>query len=277
MYRAANERLRRWGGQIAPALATLPSGYASTVYAIVEDAIGETFLYALGNKDHTAYVRDTKRLADRYLRERPGGVDLSATAHAVQTAGMDDYGTCLVGRETLQAAFAAASMRNGSSSSSSSSQAASTSGSSGGSSPSSKKVGLIDTVFDLGDSLATYVVFILPIVLGFSGMLWEGVSPDGGPMADFFGACVVGIIAGVLLGGEAASMICTSRRTRIGKHSIGAIALGAICGFGGIVYVGFQAIDGTIAWRDSIPIVASIIAIGFIVCALVTAFTATSN
>lgn len=68
------------------------------------------------------------------------------------------------------------------------------------------------------------------------------------------------------------------RRVQEGRKAFhGAIALGAICGFGGIVYVGFQTIDGTIAWRDSIPIVASIIAIGFIICALVTALMATSD
>lgn len=207
-YHDADARLRRWGSQIGPAIALLPASYVDPAYAVVEGAIGDTFRYALSQRDPAAYVAESKRLADRYLRELPGTVDLTALAHAVQMAGPDDYGTCLVGGSMLDSVFLAASVTGAAGQTSTRRQAAAAASAPSSTSASAtseqssfadfmNRLKLFDTAETLGEQMMLYFGGVAAaFVFGVAPLLWNQVTPDGGPIADFAKTSAIGAVIG---------------------------------------------------------------------------------
>ncbi|PLS26073.1 hypothetical protein Uis4E_2130 [Bifidobacterium parmae] len=279
-YLDATTRLRRWGGQIGPAIAMVPASYAELVYGIVESSIGDTFRYALGQRDPAEYVAESKRLADRYLRELPGAVDLTALAHAVQMAGPDDYGTCLVGRSMLDAVFLAASATETTGKASPRRQAAAAASAPSSTSASAtseqssfadfmNRLKLFDAAEALGEQMMLYFGGVAAaFVFGVAPLLWNWVTPDGGPIADFAKTSAIGAVIGAAIGVVVLAVMCAASGKPL-KTPNWTVAIGCVVGIGGTIYLGMRMTENIITVPTFIQHVGVMVAAGFVVCALI--------
>ncbi|KFI97920.1 hypothetical protein [Bifidobacterium stellenboschense] len=279
-YLDATTRLRRWGGQIGPAISMVPASYAELMYGIVESSIGDTFRYALGQRDPVEYVAESKRLADRYLRELPGAVDLTALAHAVQMAGPDDYGTCLVGRSMLDSVFLAASATGATGQTSTRRQAAAASSAPSSTSASAtseqssfadfmNRLKIFNTAEALGEQMMLYFgVVAAAFVFAVAPLLWDWVAPDGGPIADFAKISAIGAVIGAVIGVVVLAVMCAASGKPL-KTPNWTIAIGYIVCMGGTIYAGMQMSERLITVTTFIQSAGVMVAAGFVVCALI--------
>lgn len=276
-YLHANTCLKRWGGQIGPAIATLPASYVDLAYGMVESEIGNAFRYALGQSDPAAYVADAKRLADRYLRELPGALDLTALAHVVQMAGPDDYGTCLVGKSMLDAAFLASSVTGptGQTSPRRQADAASTSSSAPAAPGRSSfadfanRLKFFDTAETLGVQMMLYFGLTAVFLFAVALLLWDSVTPDGGPIADFAKSSAIGAVVGALIGVVVAAVMSAASGKPL-KAPNWTVVIGFVVNYGGTFYYGMQMdVENAITMPTFIQRVGVLVAAGFVVCALI--------
>lgn len=279
-YHDADARLRRWGSQIGSAIALLPASYVDPAYAVVEGAIGDTFRYALGQRDPAAYVAESKRLADRYLRELPGTVDLTALAHAVQMAGPDDYGTCLVGGSMLDSVFLAASVTGAAGQTSTRRQAAAAASAPSSTSASAtseqssfadfmNRLKLFDTAETLGEQMMLYFGGVAAaFVFGVAPLLWNQVTPDGGPIADFAKTSAIGAVIGAVIGVAVLAVMCAASGKPL-KTPNWTVAIGCFVSIGGTIYCGMRMTESIVTVPTFIQSVGVLVAIGFVVCAVI--------